>query len=556
MSVWDYIMPHRLLINKSLRKEAEGLRTRIDDYQIEYDRKIEECQEELKQVETEHQEKLVQFKDSLVDELQKEIAILESVAQDITTYADTFLQRDCLYKIRGIKKKQNEIYQEDCNFLTAQMALIGNEIDTLQERQDELTSFTSVVDIIQLTELSDCEIDFSEGDSAKDLLDKVSKAISNCGSDQDVERYALVRLKGIIQERSEYLPTIKYIAWVIQQKIQFSRQLSEKRKVVKEAQTDILQEIEGVEKNIRSTTETLEELAKRIRYYWAHPITYLSADISYAYKEKAETGDRLRDVGEELHRMASWHSDDQDKWERLQSERSDLASEMDSLKDSISSDKNERNEWFERKNYVFQLCKKYGVPLIPEKKTQTDEDLIITERLTELAHIRTEGTAEAERICEQERADLLEKYQHKRSELEYEISGLEDKVKEFAAERNRKATEISATEKNVKQIKDKDDRFFLVKVFSETPGLEQARKVVNILKKELSVIEKTRAQSEKKIIETRKQISELDKQHEKDLRRCRPRVLRPTAAEDREEKKLLFRQAEIKKRREEGGHEN
>ena len=53
MSVWDYVMPHRLLINKSLRKEAEGLRARVDAYQIEYDRRVEVCQEELKRVEEE-----------------------------------------------------------------------------------------------------------------------------------------------------------------------------------------------------------------------------------------------------------------------------------------------------------------------------------------------------------------------------------------------------------------------------------------------------------------------------------------------------------------------
>ena len=78
MSVWDYVMPHRLLINKSLRKEAEGLRARIDAYQIEYDRRVEECQEEIKRVEAERQEKLLQIRDSLVEELQGERSFLES----------------------------------------------------------------------------------------------------------------------------------------------------------------------------------------------------------------------------------------------------------------------------------------------------------------------------------------------------------------------------------------------------------------------------------------------------------------------------------------------
>ena len=556
MSVWDYVMPHRLLINKSLRKEAEGLRARIDAYQIEYDRRVEECQEEIKRVEAECQEKLLQFRDSLVEELQGEKSFLESVAQDITSYADAYLHRNCLFQMRDIKRKQLEILQEDNDFLSGQMALIGREIDFLRERQNELTSFTDVKDIIRLTSLSGHEISFTEGDDAKDLLDKVSQAISDCESGQDTERFALVRLKGIIQERSEYLPTIKYIAWVIQQKIQFSKQLSDKRNGVRDSQAAVRQEVKQIEDNINSTSEKLEAIAKRIRFYWAHPITYLSADISYAYKEKSETGNQLRDVGEELHNMASWHSDDQDKWERLQRERRDLSSEMESLRDSISSKKKERSQWFEKRDYIFQVCKKYGVPLIPDKKAQTDEDRIIADRLVELNEIRTEGAAEAEKKCEQERAEIIACYNEARGELESEASSVEKKIAQLVAEYDVTATKVSSAEKKVKQIKDGDDRFFLVKMFSETPGLDSARKTVSLLKKELAILGKKKAEAEKKANEIKAKIAELDKKHERDLIRCIPRALRPTAAEAREEKKLVYRKEEIEKRRKEGGYEN
>ena len=556
MSVWDYVMPHRLLINKSLRKAAENLRARIDAYQIEYDRCVEECQEEIKRVEAERQEKLLQFRDFLVEELQGERSFLESVAQDITSYTDSYLHRNCLFQMRDIKRKQLEILQEDNDFLSGQMALIGREIDFLRERQNELTSFTDVKDIIRLTSLSGYEISIDEVDDAKDLLDKVSQAISNCESGQDTERFALVRLKGIIQERSEYLPTIKYIAWVIHQKIQFSKQLSDKRSGVRDSQAAVRQEIKQIEDNINSISEKLEATARRIRFYWAHPITYLSADISYAYKEKSETRNQLRDVGEELHNMASWHSDDQDKWERLQRERRDLSSEMDSLRDSISSKKKERSQWFEKRDYIFQVCKKYGVPLIPDKKTQTDEDRIIADRLVELNEIRTEGAAEAEKKCEQERSEIIACYNEARDELEAEASSIEKKIAQLVAEYDGTATKVFSAEKKVKQIKDGDDRFFLVKMFSETPGLDSARKTVSLLKKELAILGKKKAEAEKKANEIKDKIAELDKKHERYLRRCIPRALRPTAAEAREEKKLVYRKEEIEKRRKEGGYEN
>lgn len=556
MSVWDYVMPHRLLINKSLRKEAEGLRARIDAYQIEYDRRVEECQKEIKRVEAERQEKQLQFRDSLVEELQGERSFLESVAREITPYADAYLYRNCLFQMRDINRKQIEILQEDSDFLSGQMALISREIDYLRERQNELTSFTDVKDIIRLTALSGYEICFDEGDDAKSLLEKVSQAISNSDFAQDTERFALVRLKGIIQERSEYLPTIKYIAWVIQQKIQFSKQLSDERSGIRDSQAAVRQEIKQIEDKINSTSETLEAIAKRIRYYWAHPITYLSADISYAYKEKSETGNQLRDVGEELHKMASWHSDDQDKWERLQRERRDLSSEMDSLRDSISSKKKERSQWFEKRDYIFQVCKKYGVPLIPDKKTSTDEDRIIAERLVELDKIRKEGAAGAEKKCEQERSEIISHYNEDRAELESEASSIEKKIARVVSEYDGTATKVSSAEKKVKQIKDGDDRFFLIKMFSETPGLDAARKTVSLLKKDLAIIGKKKAEAEKEAKEIKDKIAELDKKHERDLIRCIPRALRPTAAESREEKKLVYRKEEIEKRRKEGGYEN
>ncbi|SHI60225.1 hypothetical protein SAMN02745229_03345 [Butyrivibrio fibrisolvens DSM 3071] len=556
MSVWDYVMPHRLLINKSLRKEAEGLRVRVDAYQIEYDRRVEECQEELNRVEAERQEKLLHFRDSLEEELQGERSFLESVAQDITSYADAYLHRNYLFQMRDIKRKQIEILQEDNDFLSNQMILIGEEIDNLRERQRELTSFTDVKDIIRLISLSGYKISFEEEDDAKKLLDKVSEAISSCELGQDSERFALVRLKGIIQERSEYLPTISYIAWVIQQKIQFSKQLSDKRSGVRDTQTAVRQEIKQIEDNIKSTSEKLESIAKRIRFYWAHPITYLSADISYAYKEKSETGNQLRDVGEELHNMASLHSDDQDKWERLQCERRYLSSEMDALRDSISSKKKERSQWFEKRDYIFKICKKYGVLLIPDKKNQTDEDCIIADRLVELNEIRTEGVAEAKKKCEQEKLEIISRYNEARTELEEEVSSVENKIIQLAAEYDGTATKVSSAEKKVKQIKDGDDRFFLVKIFSETPGLDSARKAVSLLKKELAIIGKNKADAEKKANEIKDKIAELDKKHERDLRSCIPRALRPTAAEAREEKKLVYRKEEIEKRRKEGGYEN
>ncbi len=556
MSVWNYVMPHRLLINKFLRKEAEGLRTRIDAYQLEYDRRVEECQEEIKSVEAERQEKIVRFRNSLVEELQGEKSFLESVTQDITSYADTYLYRNCLLQMRAIKRKQLEIFQEDNDFLSNQMALIGREINLLRERQNELISFTDVKDIIRLASLSDYGIRFDEGEDAKGLLDKVVQAISDCGSDQGIERFALVRLKEIVQERFEYLPTIKYIEWVIQQKIQFSKQLSDKRIGISDSQIVVRKEINQINGNINSTFEKQESIAKRIRLYWAHPITFLNADISYAYKEKSETLNQLHEVGDELHNMARLHSDNQDEWERLQRERRALLSEIDFLKDLISSKKKERDQWVEKRDYIFRVCKKYGMPLISDKKNQTDEERIIADRLSELSEIRTEAAVEAGKKCEHEKSEIIARYNKNHAELESEASSIEKVIVQLATEYDAIEIKVSSAEKKVKQIKDGDDRLFLLKWFSEPPGLNSAREMVFLLKKEHKIIVEKKTDAVKKLNEIKDLIAELDKRYEHDLRRCIPKALRPTAAEALEEIKLIYRKEEIEKLRKECRYEN
>ena len=617
MSVWDYVMPHRLLINKSLRKEAEGLRARVDAYQIEYDRRVEECKEEIERVEAERQEKLLQFRDSLEEELQGERSFLESVAQDITSYADAYLHRNCLFQMRDIKRKQIEILQEDNDFLSNQMVLIGEEIDNLRDRQNELTSFTDVKDIIRLTSLSGYEINFGEGDDAKDLLEKVSQAISNCEASQDTERFALVRLKGIIQERSEYLPTIKYIAWVIQQKIQFSKQLADKRTSVRAEQEAVQQEIKQIEDNISSITETLEDIARKVRYYWAKPITYLNADICYAYIELKEERERLRsdapalkrerkelvdkkrsaisdirdkksrrrDVGSELRSMSDSHSSDQWRWDSLQSERRSLSSDIDGLSSdidrssskidalsaeieslesavksseaTISSKKEARKKWNEKRVHIIKVLKHYDMNFRSDRRiAEKDETDIITLRLEEIQQIREEGAVEAQEVYKREYEEIIRLHDERVSDYEGRRQELNKKYKEAEAVYLKCEQRVSLAKKHLESSKESDDRFVLVKFFSESAAVTAAK---GELEKSLAALAK--AQETKKSVkllidELEEEAEAEEKAFDEEVNNCKPRYLRPTAAEQNEEKKLLLRLDDMNQQRKEGGHES
>lgn len=294
MSAWDYIMPHRLLINKSLRKASQELRDRVEAYQIEFDRRLEDCKVDLQRAEENKNKELEAFKTVLIQELSDERQVLEEIQESIVEYVDCFFYRAYLYQIIEIQKRKNDIFHEDYVFLSDQMRIIDDEIVLLRERQSELTAFTRVDDIIQLATLTGYDLDFQSADDAKQLLGKISNALETYVGEDRVEKYALLRLKTIIQERSDYLPTINYISWVIRIKRQFRKQLSDKRSDIKKEQAILRDEMSSTKKEIRSLADKLELLAKNVRYYWAKPLTYINADICYAYIELKEEKARVR----------------------------------------------------------------------------------------------------------------------------------------------------------------------------------------------------------------------------------------------------------------------
>lgn len=459
MSAWDYIMPHRLLFNKSLRKISQELRDRIEAYQIEFNRRKEICIAELQQAEENKNKELEALKADLLQELSDDYQILEELQKNIVKYFDCFFYCGYLCQLEEIKNRQNDILHEDYIFLGSQIKIIDNEIVLLRERQNELTAFTRVDDIIHLATLTGYDLDFQPMDDAKLMLGKISNALeAYCGEDR-VEKYALLRLKNIIQERSDYLPTINYISWIIQIKRQFKKQLSSRRSDVKKEQAVLRKEISSIKKEIRTLTDRLDLYAEKVRYYWAKPITYLNADICYAYKElkeeKAylsndasylrgekkrlidkrrsaiseikEKKSKRRDVGSELKSMKDAHSNDQWRWDRLQRERRDLSSDIDSLSSeidryssrieslnselaavnsletTIAEKKDIRKQWNAKRIRIEKWIKRYDKDFRSGRLiAENDEMNIIANRLIEIQQIRENGVAEAQKVYDQE----------------------------------------------------------------------------------------------------------------------------------------------------------
>lgn len=558
MSLFDY-MPHRMLINRSLRKAADELREHIDEYQSEYDRRVAECDLEIETAE----ERLAKEREMTLTMLSKELDEAESelnlLYDNLASYVDLFLYLECLRKIREIRKNQIDIYNEDAAYLGSQMRLIGEEIEILEVRKAELTSLANIEDIVNLANMTPPGLDLESGASCKELLDRITTMLGEIPDDRVSEkRSALKRLKVIVQERSEYADSVKYIDWIIRQKKQFSAQLSAKRRGVYTSRTDAKSLLHILEQEIDESNRKLNRLAEAVRMHWVRPIVYLSAEINYSIQKK-------RDIGRKLHDIASRHEYDPD-WDDMESKRKRLETNIGDLK-------SDRQSWYRRRSIVLGICRRNNAPLRSDgDRGKRDQRKLISARLDEIRQIRVIGNAEAEAKCEEERLGISQERDERLQALEKQLDAIEEEIRELKTVEARLRKDISKAAQdlktsqerqhrdhakavqNLKSARASDTRFILFRVFTDSAEVARAKSALRAVN---SSTEVTRAEltlkdarprlhaltakitsAEDKRERKKTEIADTASDYEKRLSRCRPRYLRPTMDERLEEEKL------------------
>lgn len=609
MSTGDFIMPHRLLINKSLRKVSQELRDRVEVYQVEFNRRLEECKADLQRAEENKNKELEAFRTDLLRELNDDLQILEEIQGNILKYIDCFFYRAYLSQLLEINQRRNDILHEDYVFLRNQIKTIDKEIVLLRERQNDLTAFTKVDDIIHLATLTEYDLDFQSSDDAKQLLRKISDALETYRGEDSAEKNALLRLKTIIQERSDYLPTINYISWVIRIKIRFKKHLSSKRSKVEKEQETLRDDMVSVGKKIRDLTEELDLLAEKVRYYWAKPITYLNSDISRANMELEEEKSKLRkevpeiinenkelkkkrhsaiseiqeksrlrkDVEKKLQDMMESHSSDNWEWDRLQRENSSLKSEIKNISSqinnynsaidelspalnslsTISEKRKERKKWEEKRTRIVGFIRHYDKDFPTGRRiAENDEKNIIVARLAEIQQIREIGIVEAQEAHKKEFDEIKRLHEEKISELEARKQELHTRLQNSESAYSESLTRISLIENKIETAKKTENRFSLFSLFYESPAVTAAKAELEREQEVLAQEEETKRTIISMITELKKESDLETSDFAEKTQKCKPRYLRPTSEEQREEKKLSLRLEEINQQHKEGGHES
>jgi len=560
MSVWDIVLPHRLLVNSSLRKVSADLRSRIDEYETDYELEIVRCSAEIEKAITEKDNDFEKVQLSLIDELSKDAELFEKVRAGLLEYVDLFLRRQCQYKMQEANKLGKQAIIEYRDFLKAQMSLIGEEIEILEARKDKLVAQAKIDDVMELIGLSECEISVDDNDNAISLLTKVSELIKAYEMSDRLGKQALQKLRAILQERVDLLPVIQYISWTIQQKKLLSSQLKSERDKTKNDLKVKVDELLEISKSIKTLGHSLGEQARTVRAFWAVPISDLNVQISFYYKKLnslfSDVKNRqeelnnlfsvLKDTNQQIQQMINSRSDDSWKWERLQREKanyrddiSSAKSDIDILQNQIAQTKSnleklksERQQWYTRQQMLYSLCKKNDVLLISDGKAESsDEYRIIDDRLSKIYKNENDYNQQEQERFKRESAQIQQERKAKIDELSALIANTET----VQAEKN--AVLIQAS-KQLSNSKSDDARFFLLKLFSETEEVSRAKQALLS-----ATAQKKNADTQLAVLKT--ELVKATEGFDRLLETCRQKPYRPSSAERDEREKLEGRKTEL-----------
>ena len=380
MRFLDYL-PHRLLANYSLKREAQKVNDCYEKVVVEIESKRRQNKEETEKAREIANTHIQEAVHSLNDQLNQHADSLADQGADLCEYARLYFEQDFLKtKLNGIIAEK-KIVQEYIYFLTSQMTIVGNEIATLEERKAILSQQVDVSDILRLLRLSGADIDINDEDSAETLLAKVSLK-ANVHKKDFLLRSTLKRLERLVQEREELLSMIQYIDWIIEQKKRLSKEWKALRSDLREESDAIDIRLKECQEEQGIVEDQMDSQARKIRAIWATPLLYLSADLTEKQSERDALLTEVREYNDDIQRMKDAHSSDSLRWDSLHREKEELKEKLTAVNQEIKRIEGIQREQKAHASSIYDLCKKIGTPLVMGGKEETsDEFTILIQRL-------------------------------------------------------------------------------------------------------------------------------------------------------------------------------
>lgn len=371
------VLPHRLEINRSLRKKAEELRDKIDNYAERYDAHYKKNTAELEAVKEKIDNEYEKAKEDAIRVISSASSELQELTNLISEYLTAFYNRKIFIKLIECNSIQQSIVKQYEHFLTQQMSEIGEEIDLLKKRIEILSGEADIQDILQLISLCGSAISIDNISSAQDLLDYISNLMSTSTENDSIQWYTLMNVRTMLEERVTFLDEIQFITWVIAQKIQLSKEL----KSIRNKQRTLLKKLQKEEKQLHDEKHSLDTVVTNtehsIRFLFARKIVLLSVEIDSCYEEKDSRYSDLDSVKHDIDDMKTSHSHDSYKWDRLQRDHKSIYGDIESLKSEIEIKQSNRKKWHSRRNELFAIIQL-------RTRGKKDEQEFVHSRLQEL----------------------------------------------------------------------------------------------------------------------------------------------------------------------------
>lgn len=495
MKSTDLIMPHRFFINRSLNKESEKLKSKIDEYKIEYNSKIQRCQQEIEALKEKKNQDYMDVVNSLNKELEKDAELFVQFKNVFLKYVDLYLGKQLLFQRKNILRLEKKVKIDYGDFLTNQISAISDEIKILEERKVILNSNADISKILELGSISGCDIEFIN-DDITEVITTVQKQIDNAKQDDWIRKNTLITLKRVLQDHLDSREMIQYIEWVIKQKKLISKQLSNTRKQSNIEKNLLANQISDVTQAIKDVDSQMVECAKLVRTFWVKPILKLDvkianiestinklydevseidSEISNSREEKEQVSGRIEDIKRSGSSDSSWDS----LWSRkklLTRKISDLYNNKQGKYSEINNLMEDRKEyriqiqnWFDRRNLLLSLGEKNKIDLKHLKKSVVSDERIIAEgRLSEINQKKIEfESAEKSRI-EQEIRESDLKYNKQIQELDKQIQIYSNSYKEIEVE-------VESARKQLSSETSRDSRFFVLKLLSDSLEVKNAK---------------------------------------------------------------------------------
>ena len=519
------LMPHRYFINKNLSMESEKLRSRIDEYSIKYESKIQSYKMEIERIQAENEQEYIKISESLINDFKQDSDSLDDLQKELFEFVELYLKEQLLLQKKEYNFLMRETKQDYSTFLRENISNLKDEIQLLEERKVILSLKTDISKTLELIILSDSELKFDSQD-IREILKAIKEEISNTAEDNWIKKNALLHLNRMIYESFKLYETIQYIDWIVKQKkIARNKFIMEKTKIEKELK-DISKTRSQLKNEIIEVRKQMDRVGRNIRLFWVTPILKTDREIAVIQSKISKLYSGINQIKKELEKNIEEkdtvtkkiesiknNKENDESWDELWEKKRSLSRIIDNLKSDKGKNKTEldklkklkknynvqKQSWYDKRKIIIEACKCNDIKSnLLKRSVVSDEREISQQRIDEINQKIEEFEYNECARVEKEKEKLESQYNNEIKKLNMKLVDLTDNCSILDKE-------IEDAEKILIKEKANDKRKLLFKILKSTSEVKEAKKQLKQLKlkKKEKREELYRLYAQKKILEDR-----------------------------------------------------